>query len=101
MPIPDLLKPTDYEFYRQVPMPKGGWPDRENPKALRKSLDKAHDNLGQVVRENDRLRKALIMFSQRQTLWIKIVISALGVLAASVCSILGWLIPYAIRGMAK
>jgi nitrate/nitrite-specific signal transduction histidine kinase len=82
-------------------MPKGGWPDRENPKALRKSLDKAHDNLGQVVRENDRLRKALIMFSQRQTLWIKIVISALGVLAASVCSILGWLIPYAIRGMAK
>jgi hypothetical protein len=101
MPDPELLKPSDHEFYHRVPMPDRGWPDRENPRALRQSLDKAHDNVKQLVRENDKMRGALIGLKRQQRKWLKILLACLGVLATAIGSIFGWLIPYAVHGMAK
>lgn len=101
MPIPDLLKPSDYEFYRKLPMPEGGWPDRETTKALRKSDDIAHDNIKQLVRENDRLRAALIDLHRKQRRWIKILLTCFVTLAGAVASLFAWLIPFAVKGMAK
>lgn len=101
VPIPELLKPTDYEFYRAEPKPAGGWPDRANPKALLKSLDKAHDNLHHALRENDRLRLALLGLHRIQRWQLRIFIA----LMAATWTALGWalnfLIPYAVHGMAK
>jgi len=81
-------------------MPLGGWPKRDSPEALRLALDKCHDNVRQLLRENDRLRKALLELNQQQTFWVKVLVTASGVLATGVGSIFAWLIPYAIRGMA-
>lgn len=99
--IPDLLKPSDYEFYRAEPKPANGWPDRDSPKALLKSLDKAHDNLHHALRVNDRLRLALLELHKRQRWQLRIFIA----LMAATWSALGWvfnlLVPYAIHGMTK
>jgi hypothetical protein len=99
--ILELLEPSGYEFYRKEPKPATGWPERDTPKALLKSLDKAHDNLSHALRENDRLRLALIELHRRQRWQLRVFIA----LTAATWSALGWvfnlLIPYAIHGMAK
>lgn len=99
MPIPDLLKPS--AFYRELPMPSDGWPDRETPRALRKSLDKAHDNLKLMLKENHTLRGALIDLHRKQRRWIKILLTCFVTLAGAVASLFAWLIPFAVKGMAK
>jgi len=99
--IPELLRPSDAEFYHQIPKPKEGWPDRDNPAALRKSLDLAHDNLKVLVAENDRLRAALLTLHRKLRFWIRVSVTALGILGSAMAGLLGWLIPYAVKGMAR
>jgi hypothetical protein len=100
-PIPDsdIVPPREYEFYQQQPRPPQGWPPRDSPHALRRSLDKAHDNLKRVVRENDQLRSALGKLHRRQRLQFKLFSAAMGL----TWTVMGWLLhlllPYAIVGM--
>jgi len=42
-------------FYRQVPRPAGGWPDRTTPEALKKAADVAHTNLEALRKANSSL----------------------------------------------
>jgi hypothetical protein len=99
--ITELLKPSDYVYYEQQPMPLEGWPDRDAPKALRKALDKAHDNVAHLVTEKDHLRAALLEMHEKQRRQLKIFIAVM----STTWSVLGWalhlLIPYAIHGMKQ
>jgi len=64
---PNLLKSDSLEFYRKPTLmpefyryevgPIQGWPSRDTPEAMRKSLDGAHDRVRQLVRVNDQLRR--------------------------------------------
>lgn len=108
MKISDLLRPPDYTPYVELPKPPEGWPPRDSLPALRKSLDKAHDNLKHVVRENDRLRAASLalyqekMRSDRRHKWqLRILYTLIGLTWAAIWGLLQWLIPYAIHGMAR
>lgn len=75
--------------------------ERTTPETLLKSLDKAHDNLHHALRENDRLRLALLELHRSQRWQLKIFIA----LMAAVWTAHGWalnfLIPYAVHGMSK
>lgn len=95
--LDELLREPKYEFYRREDMPADGWPNRETPKALRKSCDRVHDNMRVLVNENDRLRAALIELRRRQRICWGISLAA----AIGMFSILGYLLPYALHGMAK
>jgi hypothetical protein len=95
--LDEFLKPPDYEFYRREDMPPEGWPDRESQKALRKSCDRVHDNMRVLVRENDRLRAAVIELRRRQRICWAISLAA----AIGMFSVFGYLLPYALHGMAR
>lgn len=99
--IPELLRPSDYEYYKAVPLPYGMLPRRDTPEALRKSLDKAHDNLRATVRENDRLRLALLTMHRRQKWGLRIFIALQALSWSALGGVIKWLIPYAVQGMAK
>ena len=100
-PIPDLLRPSDYEYYRAQLLPGERLPPRDTNAALRRSLDKAHDNLRMVVRENDRLRLALLKMHARQKWLLRAFIVLMGVTWSALGGVVKFLLPYAIRGMAK
>lgn len=99
--LAELLAPSGYEPYVARPCPPEGWTSRDSLPAVRKSLDKAHDNLRHALRENDRLRAALLALHQRQRWQVKIFLAVLGI----TWTVLGWalrlLIPYAIHGMSR
>jgi hypothetical protein len=99
IPNSEIVPPRECEFYEQQPRPPQGWPSRESPHALRRSLDKAHDNLKRVVRENDQLRAALGKLHRRQRLQFKLFSSAMGFTWAVMAWLLHLLLPYAIVGM--
>jgi len=99
--LPELLAPSDYQPYVALPRPPQGWPDRDSPKALRKSLDKAHDNLHHSIRDNDRLRRALIELHARQRWQLKIFLALMGLTWTALGWALNLLIPYAIHGMSR
>jgi hypothetical protein len=42
-------------FYRQVPRPPDGWPDRTTPEALKKAADIAHTNSEALRKSNNSL----------------------------------------------
>lgn len=95
--LDELLRPPEYEYYRHEDMPPGGWPSRDSAKALRKSCDRVHDNMRVLVTENDRLRAAVIELRRRQRICWGIGLFSV----AGMVSIIVWLFPYAIHGMAK
>lgn len=95
--LDEFLKPPNHEFYKREDMPADGWPSRDTPKALQKSCDRVHDNMRVLVRENDHLRAAILELRRRQRICWGISITA----AVGMISMLGWLIPYAVRGMAR
>ena len=104
----DILRPCDYEFYQQVPQPPQGWPERDSPKALRKSLDKAHDNLNKQRTVNDKLQKQLldmeeVLVTERN--WRKWLITALALTWTSWAGAVWWLskvlAPLVLKGLSK
>lgn len=99
--LKELLKPSKHKYYEQIPMPPRGWPERETPEALRKSLDKCHDIQHAVLRENDRLRKVVLDLYEAQRWLLKLFIALMLGTWTVMGGVLKWLIPYAIRGMAK
>lgn len=95
--LDELLREPKYEFYKREDMPAEGWPNRDTPKALRKSCDRVHDNMRVLVNENDRLRAAVLELRRRQRIcWGISLTAAIGMLG-----MLAWLIPYAVKGMSK
>jgi len=100
-PIDDLLRPSDFAYYRAIPLVPGRLPRRDTPEALRKSADKAHDNLRAVVRENDRLRLALLKMHRRQKWGLRGFTALLGF----TWSVMGWIVklvlPCVLKAMAK
>jgi hypothetical protein len=99
--IAELLSESDYQPYVARPCPPGGWPNRDSLPTLRKSLDKAHDNLRHALRENDRLRAALLALHQRQRWQLRIFLTVMGITWTALGWALNLLIPYAIHGMAR
>ena len=83
MTLPELLVPAKVKAYRRETPPPEGWPSRDTPEALEKSLDIAHQNLRCLRWETRILRWLLI----------------------AALSFIGWLVtfllPYAIHGMAR
>lgn len=99
--IPDLLRPSDHEYYRPTQRPISGWPERDSPHALRKSLDKAHDNLHHAIRDNDRLRAALLKVAGRQKWQLKVFIVLMGITWSGIGWILNVLIQFVMHGLAR
>lgn len=96
-----LLEPSEYEFYRQLDKPPEGWPPRNTLEALEKSDNKAHDNARMLVRENDKLRAALIKLHKSGRFHLRIFILAMCLTWSALGWMLSLLIPYAVHGMAK
>lgn len=100
--IPELLRPSDYAYYTAIPShPRAIWPDRDTVPALRKSLDKAHDNLRHLVSENDRLRSAVFKLHRRIRWLLKVFIALMLVTWSAFAGIVKFLLPYAIQGMQR
>lgn len=100
--IPELLQPSDYQYYHAIPMSPGLPPPRRDTiEALKKSLDKAHDNLRMAVRQNDHLRLALLKMHRQQKWLLKIFIALMLCTWSVLGSLLKFLLPYAIHGLAK
>jgi len=92
--LEELLRPDSHVYYRQEEMPDQGWPDRDSPQAVRKALDCAHDNMKALVRENDRLRRVLIESQRRHR-------RQLGTIWTGFIGLMAWLVPFAVKGMAR
>ena len=102
----DIVRPCDYEFYQQVPKPPQGWPERDSPKALRKSVDRAHDNFLKQARVNDKLQKQLLEMEdvlKKERKWRKWLISALVLTWTSWAGVVWWaskvLAPIVVKGL--
>ena len=105
MPDPNLIGPSDEEFYRILPPPPGGWKPRlPTPEVLQKSLDVAHDNIRKLVASNDQQRVVILHMEsevRQYKLWLKGSWAALLVTWALLGWVVKFLLPYAIHGMAK
>jgi hypothetical protein len=100
--IPELLRPSDFEYYRPMPQrPRSGWPRRDSLLDCRKSLDKAHENLRHLVRENDRLRAALIKMHERQRWIVKVSIALFTGSWGLFAAVLKLFLPALLRSIAK
>lgn len=95
MPDPEVLQPHSLQFYSTPTLmpefyvsrnpPLKGWPKRDSPEALLKAANDAHDRLRKLVRVNDRLRQdqgQLITLIKNERRWRKVLMAAIGVLAA-------------------
>ena len=101
-PIDELLRPSDYEYYRPMtPRPRAGWPRRDSLQDCRKSLDKAHENLRHLVRENDRLRAALLEIKERQRWTLKVFIALFTGSWGLFAAVLKLFLPALLRGLVK
>lgn len=102
--VGQLLEPPSHQYYRQIDKPEGGWPKRDTAKALADSLTKSHDNIKALVHENDRLRKAGLVMDARQRWmlkWGKRILWAIGIVLGGTWTVLAYMVPYAVKGMAK
>jgi hypothetical protein len=86
MPDPRVLQPSTLEFYqrpqypeffRHKPPPPGGYPRRDTPEALEKSLNDSFDRMRIQVKTNDLLRRdfaesaKIIKAQGKQIRWLK------------------------------
>ena len=85
MKDPNLIEGYSLEpikpFYRQVPRPPEGWPDRTTNQALKKAADIAHKNDETLRRaNNDLLRQIDAQRGRIENLWVAIyaLIAAIG-----------------------
>lgn len=92
------------DFYHQRPQPPGGWQKRNDPDALVESLDKAHDNIKRLIRDNDRMRAdtwALIGELKKQRKYVIAAWGAVLTLGGFVLWIAKDLGPYVLKGIAN
>lgn len=78
--------------------------ERSWPPSLQKSLTLAHDVNRALIREKDAMQRTLdktLLEVMRERKWRKWLWRAIVAIAVTVCGILKWLIPYAVRGMLK
>lgn len=71
MQDPNLLAPTDFEYYVQRPGVKRDW-SRPSEAELVKSVNTAHMFVRQLVTEKDLLRRKMTNTIRWQRIWIKI-----------------------------
>jgi len=92
------------DFYQQRPEPPAGWPDRRDGDQLVRSLDKAHDNIKLLVRDNDRMRADMWSVVKQLKRQRKYVIAAWGAVV-TVGGFVFWiakdLAPYVLKGIAN
>ena len=93
----DILRPCDYEYYRPIPPPPGGFPGYEklrSPQQLQLDLNVAHDRIKQQVRVNDKLLFSMQRMEKelaQERKWRKLLTTALGLSWASWISAVWWL----------
>jgi hypothetical protein len=100
MPDPDVLEPVSFRYYSMRHPPSGGWQGYDKPRGpyqLQADLNVAHDNIKKLVREKDLFKQYMDAQLKRERFWRKVITA----LVAGAWSTILYLIPYAIKGMAK
>ena len=122
---PDVIQPSDREYYRQIDPPPGGFRSYSRPRTLEQlqdDLNRAHanlkkqqhvndnlyDNLKKQVRANDSLYGEVLEMSKqlgKAYRWIKWITTALVLTWVSWIGIIAWLTklaaPYLIKGWSQ
>ncbi len=107
----DILRPSDYEFYRPIEAPPGGFPGYDKPRSttqLQVDLNIAHDRLKQQVRVNDKLLSQIAKLSktlEREKQWRNWLLTALILTWTSWAGAIWWaskvLAPVIVKGLSQ
>jgi hypothetical protein len=108
---PNLLLPSDYEYFHQLDPPEGGWPGYDRPRSLsqlQRDLNHALDSLKRQVSVNDKLRAGQLKLEaqlERERRWRKLLLSFLAATWIGWITVDWWLIkviaPVLVRGLGK
>jgi len=94
---PPKLDPRIWHVYHQSQGIFPGYDELRDPSRLQRDINCAHDHIRILVHTNDALM-ANLMYERA---WRKLLLWALGATWAGIGGLLAWLIPFAVKGMAR
>jgi hypothetical protein len=97
----DILRPSDWEFYRHAQRWEKHPEVPRSPEELTKDANIAHDNLKELVAERDRLQKVVLVLNARTVWLVRLVIASNVIWASAFFYVFRWAAPWIVKGMMK